>query len=522
MISILVLIIIPPLLSQPPNILLIMVDDLGWGDVGWNNPIMADVTPTLDKLAKNGVILSQYYVQQVCTPSRVALMTGMYPFHIGHQKQTIKPLMPTGLTLNRTLLPEQLSRLGYKTHMVGKWHLGFCRWEYTPTMRGFHSFFGFYTGAGGHFSHIRGKGYDFRRNTRPLPNVRGVYSTSLLTDKAVDIIEKNNYKKDPLFLYLSFQAVHAPLEVPDKYLSIVKSTGNKVRDVYRAMVYAVDEGVGRIVRTLKRVGEWRNTVLVFTTDNGGAVSKGGNNHPLRGTKGTLFEGGTRGVAFISGGRIARSGVVSSDLVHITDWYPTILAAAGDSEADTGIDGINQWGVIDRGEEGTRKEMVYNLKIKPLQGAIRMGKYKLMFSQKFHKDKWFNIDNKVNNKSSHSPHLTFPRTIFENTFDNEDFDLEKKTKTFKPYQKKNANKNVKKIDAQILFDKRWSMLKKYLFNLDIDPEERYDLKKNKRNVVEMLRKKARDLFATIVPADFPDPVFEGKPKYFNNIWSPGWC
>ena len=121
--------IIPENHSKPPNIVLIVADDLGWADVGWNNPLMLDVTPRLSKLAKSGVILSQYYVQQVCTPSRAALMTGMYPFHIGRQKKTIKPLMPTGLTLNKTLLPEQLAKLGYKNHMVGKWHLGFCRWE---------------------------------------------------------------------------------------------------------------------------------------------------------------------------------------------------------------------------------------------------------------------------------------------------------------------------------------------------------------------------------------------------------
>ena len=149
--------------------------------------MMMDVTTNLNKISKSGVLLSQYYVQQVCTPSRAALMTGMYPFHIGRQKATIKPLMPTGLSLNRTLLPEQLATLGYKTHMVGKWHLGFCKWEYTPTFRGFHSFFGFYTGAGGYFDHYRGKGYDFRKNTKPLLKVKGLYSTDLFTEEAVKI-----------------------------------------------------------------------------------------------------------------------------------------------------------------------------------------------------------------------------------------------------------------------------------------------------------------------------------------------
>ena len=207
-----------------PHIVLIVADDLGWGDVGWNNPFMLDVTPSLTKLAKSGVILSQYYVQQVCTPSRAALMTGMYPFHIGRQKQTIKPLMPTGLTLNRTLLPEQLAKLGYRNHLVGKWHLGFCKWEYTPTFRGFHHFFGFYTGASGHFSHVRGNGYDFRRNTRTLVGVQGKYSTDLFTDETVNVIKKHKFKNKPLFITLCYQAPHAPLEVPkDAYNKIHKT-----------------------------------------------------------------------------------------------------------------------------------------------------------------------------------------------------------------------------------------------------------------------------------------------------------
>ena len=133
--------------GKRPHIVFILADDLGFGDVGWNNKLMADVTKRLARIAARGVTPSQYYVQQVCTPSRSALMTGLYPYHLGRQKGTIKPRQPTGLTLNRTLLSERLQSLGYRTHVVGKWHLGFCNLKYTPTHRGFDTFRGFYTGA---------------------------------------------------------------------------------------------------------------------------------------------------------------------------------------------------------------------------------------------------------------------------------------------------------------------------------------------------------------------------------------
>ena len=378
--------------GKRPNIVLIVADDLGWGDVGWTTPHMEDVTPTLSRLARDGVILSQYYVQQVCSPSRAALMTGMYPFHIGRQKGTIKPLQPTGLTLDRSLLPEQLKKLGYINHIVGKWHLGFCKWEYTPTWRGFESFYGYYTGAEDYFTHERAESYDFRKNTSVNVDAKGLYSTDLFTAEAVSIIERHD-KKSPLFLYLPFQAVHAPLEAPASEFLNIKRTGNPARDIYRAMLSRLDTGVQKIVKSLKKQGEWENTLLVFTTDNGGAVSMAGSNHPLRGTKGTLFEGGTHGVGFVTGGFLPRRGVNISTLIHITDWYPTLLSAAGSPiPKDENLDGIDQWEVIKNGNESQRTEMIYNMKMIPSPlGAIRIGPYKLMFAKKFNKDGWYDID-----------------------------------------------------------------------------------------------------------------------------------
>ena len=392
----------------------ILADDLGWGDVGWNNPLMADVTQSLSKLANSGITLSQYYVQQVCTPSRSALLTGdffigfhlpssflhtsgMYPYHIGRQKGALKPLQPTGLTLNRTLLPEKLKSLGYKSHIVGKWHLGFCNTKYTPTERGFDTFFGYYTGAEEYFNHSRANGYDFRSNHTINREAKGQYSTDLFTDHSVNIIENHmkNEIPSPLFLYIPFQAVHAPLEAPrSEYLNLNK-TGNIPRDIYRAMLARLDKGVDKIVQTLKKSGMWNNTLLVFSTDNGGAVHEAGSNYPLRGTKGTLFEGGTHGVGFVAGGHLKRRGVVHKGLFHITDWYPTLLSAAtiGNIRIDN-VDGIDQLNALQHDYEANRQTMVYNLKILPVSGAIRVGPYKLMFAPKFNKDEWYNPDNKT--------------------------------------------------------------------------------------------------------------------------------
>jgi len=545
--------------SKRPNIVLIVADDLGYGDVGWTNPAMEDVTPTLTKLARNGVILSQYYVQQVCSPSRAALMTGMYPYHMGRQKGTIKPLQPTGLTLNRTLLPEQLEKLGYTNHIVGKWHLGFCKWEYTPTWRGFHSFYGYYTGAEKYFVHERDNYFDFRKDMNVNYEAKGSYSTDLFTSEAVNII-KNHNTTSPLFLYLPFQAVHAPLEAPTPDYEKHTKTGVPPRDIYRAMLSRMDSGIEKITQTLKDRGEWENTLLVFTTDNGGAVSQAGSNHPLRGTKGTLFEGGTHGVGFVGGGLLDQSAIINTDLMHITDWYPTLLSAAGSTSPLSGLDGVDQWKVIKNGGKTNRTEMVYNLKMLPPQGAIRMGPYKLMYANKFNKDGWYNIDamksviekkkykklrrmrksrylkqkkmqlfkkkNKMIKKTHKKVTLIHPKfaeEIFNVKSEDEDNEFDEEYEDMMDeIIEEDLDESTKGTPRQKMFDRRWPKLKKHLFNVVEDPQERSDLFESKPEIVERLRLRARELLGSFVERDYPDPSKMGKPKNFNNVWSPGWC
>jgi len=389
-----------------------MADDLGWNDVSWNNKAMT--TPTLERLASEGIRLNQAYSQQVCTPSRAAFLTGKYPFHIGRQKRALKPLQPTGLALNLTTMAEELRGLGYATHMVGKWHLGYCAAEYTPTRRGFDTFLGFYLGSQNHFTHDRDYKslpndppafYDFREGEEVAKaNYEGVYSTQVFKRRTKDIIksvadrrELNAYGNyQPFFTFLSFQATHAPLQARAEVMDLIPESGNPARDIYKAMVMDMDMAVAEIVATLKETGLYNDTLIVFTSDNGGAISHGASNWPLRGTKGTLFEGGTRAVTFVHAPHLTeKTGYVSNNLVHITDWMPTLLSAAGYSgsaSSNLGLDGVDQWESLSRGEDGQRTEMVYNLKVGPMSGALRVGKHKIIFGKMYNKQGWYDTDN----------------------------------------------------------------------------------------------------------------------------------
>ena len=567
--------------DKRPHIVFILADDLGFGDVGWNNKLMADVTKRMARIADRGVTLSQYYVQQVCTPSRSALLSGMYPYHIGRQKGALKPRQPTGLTRNRTLLSERLQTLGYRTHVVGKWHLGFCNVNFTPTYRGFNTFRGFYTGAETYYDHTRAAGnkkyYDFRINNTVDTSARGHYSTDIITKESLKIIKMHSHNNlsEPLFLYVPYQATHAPLEAPESEYKEIKRKVNAPRDIYRAMLSRLDKGVRLIVRKLQSLGMWDRTLLVFSTDNGGAVSRAGSNHPLRGTKGTLFEGGTHGVGFVAGGFLGRGnkGAIHDGLFHITDWYPTLLAAANHTDTDYDVDGVSQWEMLKNLSESNRKEIVYNLKILPVTGAIRVGDFKLMFARKFNKDGWYNIDKQgvpvfehLNNRTIklHSAFgIAKSKIIFsdvrrnviremksrskENLLlrsggvitlqdqksaelfgitdkdedDDELYDEEPDRKLLEEIRR-NRNKSSDLNEYQIMFNRRWPNLKKHLFNIVEDPEERNDLQEALPDVMEKMRLKALELYGSFVERDYPDMSSRSDPARWGGNWSPGWC
>merc|ERR1712106_905966 len=282
----------------------------------------------------------------------------------------------------------------------------------TPTRRGFDTFLGFYIGAEDHFNHDRDYKtnpddppafYDFRDNEAVASqDYRGIYSTKVFKRRSKEIIAKvakerslsvdESYK--PFFMYLSFQAPHAPLQARAEIFAKIPQTGNPARDIYKAMVLDMDLAVASIVRSLKENDLYNDTIIVFTSDNGGAISHGASNYPLRGTKGTLFEGGTRATTFVHAPEILKQNKVSNNLVHISDWMPTILSMAGyagNPSKELGLDGIDQWEAINN-DVNVRDEMVYNLKVDPISGAIRIGPHKIIFGKKFNKQGWYDTDN----------------------------------------------------------------------------------------------------------------------------------
>ena len=321
--------------GKKPHIVFILADDLGFNDIGYHNSKFK--TKILDELARTGVRLDNYYVQPICTPTRAQLLTGRYDIHTGLQHGIIWPSQANALPSNETTIAEKLKDSGYRTHVVGKWHLGFYREKFIPTRRGFDSFYGFLTGGQDYYTHRNRlgfpasgykflNGYDFWRDEKLERDVVGKYTTNLFAREAERIIQEHD-PQNPLFLFLSFQAPHSPLQVPERFLKQYKNIKDQNRRVYAAMVSCMDEAVGNVTRVLKKRGLWEDTVLIFSSDNGGQVTAGGNNWPLRGWKASRWEGGIRGVGFVNSDLIQKPGRVYKGLVHVSDWFPTILHLA---------------------------------------------------------------------------------------------------------------------------------------------------------------------------------------------------
>lgn len=361
-----------------PNILFILADDLGWSDVGFHG---SDIkTPNIDKLATEGVILDNYYVQPLCTPTRSALMTGRYPIHTGLQHDVIHPDNPFGLPLEYSILPQELKKVGYATHLVGKWHLGFFELPYIPVKRGFDTSFGFWDGSEDHYSHSVEGFLDFHDGEDPARDWNRTYAMYAYMQR-VERIVKSHDRTQPMFLYMAFQNVHSPVQAPQKYVDKYKFIKDDVRRTYAGMVDILDEAVGNLTRIFQEHGLWNDTLVIFSTDNGGLPGSGGFNWPLRGTKHTLWEGGTRGTAFVYGNLVKQKGVRSKELLHVTDWYPTLIKLAGgsfDPNYPKPVDGFDVWDTISAGKTSPRIEVLINIDTSE-GAALRAGDMKILLN-----------------------------------------------------------------------------------------------------------------------------------------------
>jgi len=356
-----------------PNILFLLADDLGSHDVSWRGSEIK--TPNLDKLAFGGARLEQFYVQPLCSPTRAALLTGRYPMRHGLQVGVVRPWAQYGLPLEERTLAQALRDAGYATALFGKWHLGHFKPEYLPTRRGFDRQYGHYNGAIDYFAHTRDGGFDWHSDDK-VSRDEG-YSTSLIADETARFIREHNGRK-PFFIYVPFNAVHAPHQVPEKYKEPYAHLRPN-RQTYAGMIAAMDEAVGRIVAALNARGWRTNTLIVFCSDNGGPrPGQLTSNGELRAGKGTIYEGGVKVCAFANWpGQIKSNTVVNAPL-HIVDWYPTLLKLAGASlEQKLPFDGRDLWSTVTAGTPSPHDVILINTS--PRKGALRAGDWKLVLN-----------------------------------------------------------------------------------------------------------------------------------------------
>uniref|UniRef100_F6TZG1 Sulfatase N-terminal domain-containing protein n=1 Tax=Ciona intestinalis TaxID=7719 RepID=F6TZG1_CIOIN len=490
-----------------PNIVFILADDYGFNDIGYHAvEHHSDMkTPFLDSLAMAGVRLENYYIQPICSPSRSVLMSGRYQIHTGLQHYVISPQQRNGLPLDNIILPEQLHKCGYDTHMVGKWHLGFYKDEYLPWKRGFNSYFGYLTGGEDYYTKWRcdGKlcGYDMTSEKGPTNATYGQYSANLFANKANEAIDKHD-KTKPLFLYVAFQSVHSPMEVPESYAKPFDYIKNHNRKMYGGMVAAMDEAVKNITEHLQAAGLWDNTILVFSADNGGQTLSGGNNWPLRGRKLTLWEGGIKGVGFVHGKILNVPNpnyIVNNEMIHISDWFPTIMEATQCPyvEGTQKLDGVNQWDTIFGKTVSARKEILLN--IDPL------------FTPLFYKE-----------TPKQNIQMGFDTSVHAGIRYGEWkllTGLQGDDRWIEPPEWKNKAEEEQQEDTEHPGFQKFATKSVQLYNIVNDPYEQVEVSDLYPSVVNDLLSKLAAYNATAVPVNYPPSDPTSDPSLHGGFWGP---
>ena len=370
--------------AERPNILFILADDMGWGDLScYGRPDYQ--TPNLDKLAQQGIrFTNAYSAAPVCTPTRVGFHTGRYPARLPvgleepiHERKALdaaNKLKTTGIPLEHPTVSSLIKSAGYSTALIGKWHLGYLPY-FGPLKSGFDEFFGNMSGAVDHFTHKDMTAeLDFFENEVPVEKIG--YMTQLLTDRAVEYLKRKHTK--PFYLSLHYTAPHWPWEGPKdravsdalRYDPVGFRAGGSIK-VYGEMVKSLDEGVGRVLDTLKTAGLDKNTLAIFTSDNGG--ERFSYEWPFTGQKMDLHEGGVRVPAIARWPGVTTAGRVSDQPIITMDWTATMIAAAGGKpDAKYPLDGEDIADVL-----GSKRAMFDRTFFwRTLrQGAMRSGKWK---------------------------------------------------------------------------------------------------------------------------------------------------
>jgi arylsulfatase A-like enzyme len=413
--------------------------------------------------------------------------------------------------LDEQTLPQVLKQGGYETHSIGKWHIGHARWSYTPTFRGFDSFFGYYLGAEDYFTHYKdgktGRAYDLHYDMRPncgqgcsqLVDERGNYSTHVFTREAETLI--NNYTPDnngPLFLYLAYQAVHHPDEVPPVYEAPYhdRKDWDPIRKTYAGMLSCADEGIANVTAALKRQNMWKDTIMIVTTDNGGPTDVcmvQGSKNVGRGGKCTLYEGGTRGDAMLSGPALEKFGIRCAqqyeNLFHVVDWLPLLASMTGTKPTGKPLDGVNHLPAL-RGETSPPPREEVFIGYAMIQNQLPYEKKGVWFGPAIRWKQWKLIQG-ISGGPESADEMP-PGT---------------------PHPAVGGN-----ISSAYL-----------LFNLENDPLEQYNVVDSNPLILEILRTKLQQYYESFVPpfqhepwddtiCDFHGPTYQAP---FGPTWLP-WC
>lgn len=397
--------------DRPPNVIVILVDDLGWTDTRCYGSTFYE-TPNIDALAAKGIrFTNAYSTCTVCSPSRASILTGKYPARLhltdwikGYERPFAKLLSPEWkqyLPLEETTIAEVMKQQRYATAMIGKWHLG-DDVKYYPEHQGFNS------NIGGTFQGSPPSHFAPYRIPRLKDGPAGEYLSDRLTDEALNFITAE--KSNPFFLYLSFYAVHTPLQAKkeqvQQYKSKIDSGSNHQNPVYAAMIKNMDENLGRVTKLVEQLGLASNTLIIFTSDNGGLVrgndwNKGKitSNTPLRGGKGTCYEGGTRVPLICSWKGKIQEGIVNNEPVIGTDLFTTIAQVAGKTIAAKAVDGVNISPLLFGSNALNRDALYWHYPHYHAEGgtpysAIRQGDWKLIFLYETGKKELYNLKNDI--------------------------------------------------------------------------------------------------------------------------------
>jgi arylsulfatase A-like enzyme len=378
--------------AERPNVVIFLADDLGWADVGFHGgPIE---TPSIDRIAREGMALERFYTTPICSPTRAALMTGRDPMRLGVAYGVVMPWSNNGVNPDERFLPQAFHDAGYQTAIVGKWHLGHAQEPYLPGSRGFDHFYGHLHTEVGYFPPFGNQGgRDFQRNGESIDD-QG-WEPYLLADEASRWIRKRDRSR-PFFLYVPFISPHTPLDAPEelkrKYADLDDDRGaprgtqdwsrwlrfagvGSLRQVYAAVVDGMDQAIGRVLQTLDEQGLAETTIVLFFSDNGGMTVYGvggADNAPLRGGKGETFEGGIRVVAALRWPARIEAGSKLGQIMSVMDVLPTLATAAGvEPGARKALDGVDMWPAIAAGKKVERDGYLFFVSEVPRTGSFKL-------------------------------------------------------------------------------------------------------------------------------------------------------